>query len=126
MTLLLDTYAIIELFRGSEAGEQVRKLIEKDLDIYLSVLSVYEIGTVLDREIGEKKSKEYLASIETHYTIIEVSEEIAHRAIKLRSKYKLPAIDCMIYASAQHIGGKVVSGCKHFKQISNQKDVIIV
>ena len=57
MSLMLDTYAIIELFRGSKKGTEVKKLLEADDDIFMSVLSIYETGTVLEREIGKKEPK---------------------------------------------------------------------
>ena len=63
MSLMLDTYAIIELFRGSEKGTEVKNLLEANDDIFMSVLSLYETGTVLEREIGIKRSKKYLRSI---------------------------------------------------------------
>ena len=126
MNLMLDTYAIIELFRGSEKGEHVRRLLEKEAEIFISVLSLYETGTVLEREIGRKRSREYLSSIEIHFVVVDLDREIALNAVKIRSNFKLPAIDCMVYSSARMKNAAVVSGCKHFRSISDQKDVIIV
>ncbi len=124
--MIVDTYAVIELFRGSEKGERVKKLLENEQEIYLSVLSLYEIGTVLERQLKKKKTQEYLRSIQTYYKILDVNRDIALKAIELRREYKLPAIDCLIYSTARIKKAKVVSGCKHFKEISNQKDVIII
>jgi len=126
MNLMLDTYALIELFRGSDKGQLVKTLIENEKEIYVSVLSLYEIGTVLEREIGRKRSREYLSSIETHYMIVDLCQDIALNAVRIRSNFKLPAVDCLIYSSARLNNAKVVSGCKHFKLISDQKDVIII
>ena len=126
MNLMLDTYAIIELFRGSEKGEHVKALLENEKEIFVSVLSLYETGIILEREIGRKNSQEYLSSIETHYMIVDLNQNIALNAVRIRSSFKLPAIDCLIYSSARTIDAKVVSGCKHFKLISDQKDVIIL
>lgn len=123
---MLDTYAIIELFRGSEKGDHVKTLLEDETEVYVSVLSLYETGTVLEHEIGRKKSQEYLSSIETHFKIVELDQVIALNAVRIRSLFKLPAIDCLIYSSARIKNAKIVSGCKHFKIISEQKDVIIV
>jgi predicted nucleic acid-binding protein len=123
---MLDTYALVELFRGGEKGLKVKKLLVKDNDIFVSVLSLFELGTVLDREIGEKRAEEYLRSIRTYYDLTDVDEKIALLACGLRRTYKLPAVDCMIYASAKTLSAKVVTGCKHFKKISRQKDVVII
>jgi predicted nucleic acid-binding protein len=123
---MLDTYAILEFFKGGTKGGKVKKLLEKDHDVYISVLSLYEAGTVLNRQLGIKKAQEYLRSILTYYTILDVNQDIALKAVELRQKLKLPAMDCLIYATGQTKKAKVVSGCKHFKEISSQKDVIII
>lgn len=126
MSLVLDTYAILELFRGDERGKQVKKLLEQEGEVFISVLSLYELGTVLERQIGRKKAQEYLSSVQTYYTILDITQDIALKAVELRRNFKLPAIDCLIYASTLINKAKIVSGCKHFKEISNQKNVIIV
>ena len=126
MSLMLDTYAIIELFRGEEKGVKVKNLLRKDQDVYISVLSLFELGTVLEKEIGKDSSEDYIRSLETYYTVIDVDSKIAKSAVSLKRLYKLPAVDCLIYASAKFLSAKVVSGCKHFRSISKQKDVIII
>jgi len=126
MSLMLDTYAIIELFRGSDKGTKVKKLLGADDDISMSVLSLYETGTVLERDIGIKGTKKYLRSIQTYYDIIDIDKEIALSAVKLRRDFKLPSIDCLIYASSRSINAKLITGCNHFKEISKQKDIIII
>ena len=126
MNLMLDTFAVIELFRGSDKGTRVKQLLEKNVTVYISVLSLFEIGTVLEREISKKSVREYVRSIETHYHVLDVNKDTANLAVDLRRDYKLPAIDCLIYAGARLKKAKVVSGCKHFKKISKQKDVMII
>jgi predicted nucleic acid-binding protein len=126
MNLMLDTYAIIELFRGSEKGVEVKNFLEKDNYVSISVLSLYETGTVLEREIGKKRTKKYLRSIQTYYNIIDVNKEITLMAVELRRNFKLPSIDCLIYATSRSIKSKLITGCKHFKEISKQRDILII
>jgi predicted nucleic acid-binding protein len=126
MSLMLDTYAIIELFRGGKKGTEVKKLLETDDDIFMSVLSIYETGTVLEREIGKKRTKKYLRSIQTHYSIIDLNKEIALSAVRLRRDFKLPSVDCLIFASSRSVKANLITGCNHFKEISKQKDIIII
>jgi len=126
MSLMLDTYAIIELFRGGEKGTKVKNLLEKDVDVSISVLSLYETGTVLEREIGRKRTKNYLRSIQTYYNVIDINSEIALMAIDIRRNFKLPSIDCLIYATSRSLKSKLITGCKHFKEILKQKDILII
>ncbi len=124
--MLLDSYAIMELFRGTKKGEKVRDLLEEEKEVYISTLTIYEVGAALQRELGKKKAHEYVNSIKTHYQVVEVSEEVALEAVELRGRFKLPAMDCLIYASARQKGARIVSGCKHFREIKDEKDVVIV
>ncbi len=126
MTLLLDTYAILELFSGSRIGLQVKELIENEDEILISSLTIYEAGTFLERRYGKEMSEEYLRSIEDHWSIVDVDREVARSAISLKMRFKLRMSDCLIYASARKNNARIVSGCKHFRSISDQNDVIII
>ena len=126
MTLLIDSYALIELFKGTEKGADVKKLLEKDKNILVSVLSLYEVGFRIEHDSSRGTAQDYLKSLKTYYTIIPVTEDIAQKAVEMRAKFKLPAIDSLIYATAKLNHAKVVSGCSHFKAISKEADVIII
>ena len=126
MSLVLDTFALFQLFSGGEKGEKVRRILRRDTNIFVSVLSLYEIGTAITKQINRKKAEEYLRAIRVHYKILDVNEKIAMKAIELKRKHNMPAIDCLIYATAILNNAKVVSGCRHFKGISSQRNVIVV
>lgn len=124
---LLDSFAIIELLKGSASGHRVLELIEDtENEIILSALSLYEIGTVLQREHGEKKMLEVIRSLSVNFPALEVTSDIAVQAIDLKRVFKLPMADCLIYATAREAEAIVVSGCKHFRGIGEQGDVLIV
>jgi predicted nucleic acid-binding protein len=116
---------VIEFFKGSEKGKAVKKLLEKE-EIYISVLSLYEVGYRIAEDYSKAESEDYLGSLITHYKVVEIDKEIARKAIELRKKFKLPTIDCLIYASAKLNGAKVVSSCKRFKGLAKEEDVIII
>jgi predicted nucleic acid-binding protein len=126
MSLVLDTFALFQLFSGSEKGEKVKKILIKETDVYVSVLSLYELGTAITKQFNRKKAEEYLRAIRVHYKILDVNERTAIKAIELHRKYNMPAIDCLIYSTAILNNAKVVSGCRHFKNISGQRNVIVV
>ncbi len=125
--ILFDSFALIEHLKGSERGMTVQELIgSRGNEIYISVLSLYEVGTVIEREHGKKKRDEIHRSLTTHFHIEDITERISVRAIKLKRIHKLPTVDYLIYASAKILGASIVSGCKHFKSISGESDVIII
>lgn len=123
---MLDTFAIIELFKGTDKGAKVKALLLKEETILVSSLSLYETSTVLEREIGVEKAQEYVHSIRNFYQVTNIDAETAMKAAELKREFKLPTVDCLIYASARLNKATVVSGCKHFKELSKQKDVIVV
>jgi predicted nucleic acid-binding protein len=126
MKLLLDSFALIEFFKGSALGDQVKKYIEKSEEVMITVLSLYEVGYRIEQDYSKRHAENYLKSLKIHYKIIDVNEETATKAVELKKEFKLPAIDCLIYAAAKINNAKVVSGCLHFKRLSKQKDVIIL
>lgn len=126
MKLLLDSFALIEFFKGGALGEQVKKLLEKSEDTIITVLNIYEVGYRIEQDYSKKQAGEYLKSLKMHYRIVSIDDEIAMKAIELRRDFKLPAVDCLIYAAAKINNAKVISGCPHFKMLSKQKDVIII
>ena len=126
MSLVLDTYALFLLFSGGEKGEKVKKILKKDTNVFISVLSLYEVGTAITKQISRKKAEEYLRAIRVYYRILDVNEEIAMKAIQLKQKHDMPAVDCLIYATAIMNNAKLVSGCRHFKSISGQRNVIVI
>ncbi|MEW6069005.1 MAG: PIN domain-containing protein [Candidatus Thermoplasmatota archaeon] len=126
MRLLLDSFALVEFFKGSSLGEKVKKYIEEGNEIIVSVLSIYEVGYRIEQDYSKRQAEDYLRSLKTHYQIIDVDEKTALKAVEIKKEFKLPAIDCLIYATAKINNAKVVSGCPHFKSISKQKDVIVL
>jgi len=124
---LVDTSAIVELVKGSDKGMAMLNLIERnENNLNISTLTIYELGTVLERKYGSETMEEILRSIMNYFHVMDVTPPISFRAIELKRKFKLPTVDCLIYASAKEIDAVVVSGCKHFREISDEQDVMIV
>ncbi len=119
MNILLDSFAWIELFSGSARGRKVVDLINKENKIYTTVLNLYEVYYKTLERYSESKADEYNNYIKENAEIISIDKEIVKEAAKLKIKTKLPAIDALVYAAAKKTDAKVVSGCPHFKKISN-------
>ena len=125
MKVLPDTFAFIEFFNGTEKGKVIRKYLQKD-EVLLSSICIYEILYIIGKNYSKKKANEYYRSLKTHYEIVPVDENIATTAVDIKRKYNMPLADCLIYASAKENQAKVISGCKHFKKLKKERDVIIV
>ena len=125
MRILPDSYALIEFFKGSKKGEQVRKHLRKG-EVILSPICIYEILYNIGKYHSKKMAEEFHRSLRTHYEIVPVDEDIAVLAAEIRRKYKMPMADCLIYATAKAHKARLISGCSHFKGLKKERDLIII
>jgi predicted nucleic acid-binding protein len=125
MRILPDSYALIEFFKASKKGEQVKKHLKKG-EVILSPICIYEILYNIARYHSKKMAEEFHRSLKTHYEIVPVDEDIAVLAADIRRKNKMPMADCLIYATAKKSRAKVISGCSHFRSLKKERDVIIL
>ncbi|RLG60071.1 MAG: hypothetical protein DRN95_00565 [Candidatus Hydrothermarchaeota archaeon] len=123
MTVLIDSWAWIEYFRGSKAGEKVRKYIEGENEIIISTINMAEIYRWILRFYDEKIAEEKRNFIKKRAIVIDVTEEIAIKSAKIKHKLKWGLGDSIIYATAKQEKAKVLTGDPHFK---NLKDVIYI
>ncbi|TFF95269.1 MAG: type II toxin-antitoxin system VapC family toxin [Promethearchaeota archaeon] len=120
---LLDTYAWIEYFIGSNKGEIVKKLIDSNI-MYTSIISIAELSDKYYREnlIDEWNdrykfilSKSYVA----HLTI-EIVKNSGPRKWKLSEMNEdIGLADAIIIETAIQKGLVIVSGDSHFKELEN-------
>lgn len=122
---VLDSYAIIEYLEGTNLGEKVRSVIEKDEnEVLISSLSVSEI---LSKGLRQEKDVIQIRKILLSMgKIIDLNLEIAELGAEIHSKMKkeisdFGLVDALILATARKSNARLISGDKHFK---NVKDVV--
>lgn len=123
--MLLDTYAWIELFIGSEKGARVKELTTGS-ESFTSVISLSEIVVWSLR--NNKDPKYFLDQVKEYSTVLYLNDEIAELAGNLSFEIKktektFGLSDALIYATAQIYGLKLLTGDEHFR---NLKDVIML
>ena len=114
---LIDSYAWIEYFRGTEKGETAKPLIEGGKSATSSI-SLAELSEKYLRE--NLDFEEDLKFIISSTKIIDVDKEIALSAgaMNFENKKKIKdwgMADAIILASAKKLNAKVVTGDKHFQ-----------
>ena len=120
---LIDTWAWIEYLKGSPAGEIAAAIIQdENNDCYTSSVCIAEISSKYLRENLDPLVAEN--AINNLTKVIDVDAAIAASAGKvhadLRKKISnLGLTDAIIIATAKKFGLKIVTGDKHFKEISN-------
>jgi predicted nucleic acid-binding protein len=117
--ILVDTYAWLEMMKGSEKGANARSVIRDTPEIFISALTLYELQYRLVQITNEKRSAAILQQITSQAVVIPVDNYIALRGgkIKLRQKSQktgMGAVDCLILATAQIHNLKVLTGDPHF------------
>lgn len=119
--MLIDSYAWIEFFQGSEKGEKVECIL-KFTECFTSIVSIAEII-----EWCFKNNRDYqdrINRIKTLSKIINLNEEIVELAGKFNflNKKKIKGrgmLDSLIYSTALIYNLKVLTGDRHFKELDN-------
>jgi len=124
MKYVIDSYAWLEYFMGTSAGEKVKNIIDSIADekltpticlaeIYAKVLRVDGIGTAeLQRTF-----------VRTRSALMPLSEEIAIESAKIDVEMKKKIAgwglaDSIVLGTARLTNAKVVTGDEHFQNMS--------
>lgn len=115
---IVDSYAWVEYFRGSEAGKKVKEFIEggKAATATITVAELREKYAREDRPYFD----EDLLFIAASTAIINLTKDIAVKAGEINATMKTRVkgwgmADSIILATAQATKARVVTGDKHFE-----------
>lgn len=110
-----DSWAWVEYFRGSRAGQVVRGLVEGEEVLFTPSLSLAELKAKYLAE-GRDPS-ERLRFIQARTSIVDIDAGVAEEAAEVKVRYKLHMVDALVLACATRTGGELVTGDKHFDGI---------
>lgn len=119
---LLDTWAWIEFYIGSEKGKKIYQKLESGQKCYTSIISLAEMSD--NYESGNLKSdnrwEEIRNFVETKTELVGLNPHICSKAgkIKQEEREKFPdfgLMDAIILATAREKNLKVITGDKHLK-----------
>ncbi len=128
MRTVIDTYAWVEIFIGSENGEKVKEILQKAEETYTPDVVIAEIARKYLREgIGEHEIRERLTTIEESSEITSINKDIAIESARCyfelaerakTRKLKAPSLfDAIVLATARTLDAKLVTGDEHFRGI---------
>ena len=117
--MLLDSYAWIEFFQGSEKGEKVGKILETT-KCFTSIVSISEIVEWCLR--NSRDPNERINRITRLSKILNLDETIVVLAGKINFKHKKfikdwGMIDSLVYTTTRIYSLKVLTGDEHFKNL---------
>lgn len=123
MNYVIDSYAWIEYFIGSEKGAKVLKLLESRNNSFITVdCCLAEIkGWSLEENRDFSKALSLIVSLSTvTQTLPEEWIKTAEKRFETRKKVKgFGLIDSLILVKQEGNGGKILSGDRHFKTLKN-------
>jgi predicted nucleic acid-binding protein len=115
---LIDSWAWIEYFKGSKAGEKAKEIIEKyDEDAVVSVINIAEVYKWILKFYDENIAEEKRMFIKRRAYIREVDENLAVEAAKIRHEKGWGLGDSIIYATAIEMGAKILTGDPDLKDL---------
>ncbi len=128
MKIVIDTYAWIELFVGSRAGNKVKRILSEASELYTSSIVLAEIARKYLREgVDEEEVKRRLKVIWDLSIVIDIDPTVAVEAGKcylelkdLARKMNMspPSLaDAVILAVARLLDAKILTGDLHFKDL---------
>jgi len=118
LTVLIDSWAWIEYFRGSKAGEQIKGVIEDSEEkMVISTINIAEVYRSILRFYSEDFAEEKIEAMKQRAFVCDVIEEIAVEAAKIKHKKKWGLGDSLIYATAKKEGARVLTGDPDFKDV---------
>ncbi|MCD4767886.1 MAG: PIN domain-containing protein [Methanosarcinales archaeon] len=124
--MLLDSFAWMEYFMGTQEGEKVRRFVDDDMQLYTSPIVIAEIYSKSLRTDGNaEERKDFIVK---RCALIVLDEIIAVEAAKIHAEKKIKTpdfglADALILASARNRKIKVVTGDPHFKDF---KDAVMM
>jgi predicted nucleic acid-binding protein len=127
--IVIDAYAWIELFVGSEKGLKVKAILESADEVYTPGTVLAEIARKYLREGADDKTVDArLEVIASASNIAHVDVGIALEAARCyidlltcakKSKLSTPSLfDAIVLATGRLLRSKIVTGDKHFKNFS--------
>ena len=124
---VFDAYAWIEYLIGSDVGKKVKAILDNaEAEVYTCAVTVAEIISKTVRE-GRNFEDAYDVIV-SDSNVIDADEKLSKETgllhAEMRRKIKdFGLADAYVLASARKIGGKVLTGDPHFK---NVRDAILI
>jgi toxin FitB len=112
-----DSSAWIEYFAGTKKGEDAKRYIDENANIFTPALCLMEIKNKYLRE--GYKCEDRIDYISTISSIIDINKEIALTGAEIKNKHGLYTVDAVIYAASQFIKSTLITGDHHFEKLKN-------
>jgi predicted nucleic acid-binding protein len=118
MRVFLDTWVLVERYKGNPDALRLLKATEKSLEGHVSNITIAELVNVISREFGEREALIQHAYLRRSPLIREgMTEEVAKNAGLYKTKYKFSLADAIILATAAEVDAQILitGGDRHYE-----------
>jgi len=124
MRYVIDSYAWIEYFMGTKAGEEVRPIIENMEEKITPTICLAEVYAKTLRVENQELAEKQRIFIKEKSALAPLDESSAVESAKVQTKMKREIdgwglADSIVYATALIKKAEVVTGDDHFKKLKN-------
>jgi len=129
MRYVVDSYAWLEYFMGTVAGEKAKKIIDSSTDEKLTpTICIAEIYAKVLRVEGSEKAELQRAFIKSRSAIVSLTEEVAIEAAKIDVEMKKKIAgwglaDSIVLGTARKKRAKVLTGDEHFLNLEETTNI---
>lgn len=123
MTVLIDSWAWIEYWKGGKLAEEAATYIDGEEESVVSTINLAEVYLAIARSYDETTASGKVSTVEKRCHVVPVERDTAVEAAKIKRKEKLGLADSLILATARQAGAKVVTGDPDMKGL---RDVIFL
>ena len=118
MTVLIDSWAWIEYFKGSPLAAKAKEIIESSQKILLSTINVGEIYHFLLKNKPDE-AEILIKFVLSSSFVIPLDSSIALKAAKIKYDKKIGLADSIVIATAEENNAKILTGDEDFKDMEN-------
>ena len=124
MKYVIDSYAWIAYFMGTEAGEKAKPIIEGTEEKITPTICLAEIYAKTLKVENQELAETQRLFIKEKSALAPLDELIAVESAKIQAKMKKEVADwgladSIVYATGQTKKAEVVTGDEHFKKLRN-------
>lgn len=124
MRYIIDSYAWIEYFMGTKAGEKARTIIESLDEKFTPTICLAEVYAKTIKVGGGEMAEKQRVFIKQSSIILPLDEKLAIEAAKIDVVMKRKVrgwglADSIVYASGLVKKAEIVTGDGHFKDLEN-------
>jgi len=126
--IVIDTYAWIEYFKGSNEGIKAKKFIEGEFELFTPSMVIAELSDKYRREDLSDKWATRIQFIGLCTKILVLDADVSDKAGELKQHLKknyrdVGLADAIVFAHSLNIGARILTGDKHLKNLKNAIDI---